>query len=184
MADKNILTRKTCAPLAIIIFVVITVIITILFNFRGTFKVSAEKANSNYIMEEISEKKIGYITKVYEKDGRRYLSFDDVKFLTGSEAVEAARKDGNAIFEKGNYYVLDDYYIVNEDKTLKDYVMDENASLSLLGFMVSDNGEDITNRRIDYIKFKEAINTKDYPKLCYIYIKNNVVIKVEGQYVP
>lgn len=184
LINKKVLLRMTSALFAIITFAVITVIITILFNFNGMVKVSAAKDARNTTLEESNQKQIGYITWVYEKGGKKYLSFDEVKFLTGKEAVEAAKKDGNAIFENGVYSVLDDYYIVNEDKGNNDYVIDENASLSLLGFMVSLNGEDITNRSIDYEKFKAAINNKSYPKLCYIYTKNNVVIKVEGQYVP
>jgi hypothetical protein len=181
---KKALSRRNDSFLAIMVFAFITVIITILFNFKGTFKVSAAKGLDATALQEMNQKQIGYITKAYEKGGRRYLSFEEVKFLTGKEAVKAARKNGNAIYENGQYYVLDDYYIVNEDKGFKDYVIDGNASLSLLGFMVSSNGDDITNKRVDYEKFKAAVNNKRYPKLCYIYIKSNVIIEVEPQYVP
>ncbi|MFL0247705.1 hypothetical protein [Candidatus Clostridium stratigraminis] len=107
-----------------------------------------------------------------------------MRFLTGKEAVEAAKKDGNAIFENGQYSVLDDYYIVNENKGLINYAIDDSASLSLLGFMVSNNGDDITNKAVDYDSFKLAVNNKSYPKLCYIYLQGNTVLKVESQYIP
>lgn len=164
----------------VLIFAILTVIITFLFNFNGIFKITRAKGLSS----ETLQKQIGYISKVYEKDGQKYLSFKPVKFLTGQEAVNAAKKDGNAVYENGQYYVLDDYYIVDEGKQVKDYAIDNNAALSMLGFMAGYDGNDITNRAIDYDKFKIAVNNTNYPKLCYIYTRDNVVVKVEGQYVP
>jgi hypothetical protein len=178
------LWKRSFTFFAIIIFSALLTNLASLINFNGILKTSAAGNLSSASTKEVIQKKIGYISRVYEKNGKRFLTFDEVKFLTGAEAVEAAKKDGNAIFENGKYSVLDDYYIVNENKGLINYSIDNNASLSLLGFMVSDNGNDITNKVADYESFKSSINNKNYPKLCYIYLQGNAVTKVESQYVP
>jgi|GEM_PF-6801593 len=182
--NLSILWKKSFTFFAIIIFPALLTITAILIYFNVTLKTSAANNTVSAAKQEVVQKQIGYILRVYEKDGKRYLSFDAVKFLRGEEAVSAAKKDGNAIFEDGEYSVLDDYYIVNENKELKDYAIENSAALSLLGFMVSTDGNDIENRIIDYETFKSAVNNKNYPKLCYIYLKGNTITKVESQYVP
>lgn len=169
--------------LAMVTFAVLTIIIILLLNLNRTYTITSAKAAS-LPLSSTPQKKIGYITKVYEKNGNKYLTFDEVEFLTGKEATEAARKDGKAILENGEYYVMDDYYIVHKNKQVKDYTIDKKASLKLLGFMVSPRKNDISNRTVSYEKFKTVINNKNYPKLCYIYVKNNVITKIESQYVP
>lgn len=178
------LLKKSFTLFAIIIFSTLFIITAIFINLKGTLKTSAANNTALKTNKVEAQKKIGYISRVYESGGKRFLTFDEVEFLTGEEAVEAAKKDGNAIFENGQYSVLDDYYIVNENKGLINYTIDNGASLSLLGFMVSDNGDDITNKVVDYNSFKLAVNNKKYPKLCYIYLQGNTVTKVESQYVP
>lgn len=181
---KKLLFGKLFTISFIIMLAIIIGIITILFNFKGNFGLSAVNDRVAVAKQEINQKQIGYISRVYEKEGKRYLSFDEVKFLVGEEAVEAAKKDGKAIFENGKYSVLDDYYIVKENKGIKDYVINDYAVLNLLGFMVTTDNNNISNEAIDYEKFKATINNKKYPILCHIYLQGNIVIKVDGQYVP
>jgi hypothetical protein len=131
----------------------------------------------------VKSKQIGYISKVYEDEGKKYLKFDDVKFLMGDEAIEAAKKDGAATYENGEYYVDDDYYIVNSSEKIKSYVISDNASLNLLGFWIDSFTGDGNNHSISYNKFK-SISSKNENMLCYIYAENNIVVKVEGQFTP
>jgi hypothetical protein len=180
----NTLCKRSFTFFAIIIFSALLTITANLIYLKGRHKTLAASNTALTASKKETQKQIGYISNVYEMGGKRFLTFDEVKFLTGEEAVEAAKKDGNAIFENGQYSVLDDYYIVNENKGLIKYAIDDSASLSLLGFMVSDNGDDITNKVVDYYRFKFTVNNRNYPKLCYIYLQGNTVAKVESQYVP
>lgn len=131
----------------------------------------------------VKSKQIGYISKVYEENGKRYLKFDDVKFLTGDAAIEEAKKSGEAIYEDGKYYVYDDYIIVNTTKGIKNYILAKNASLSLIGWWTDSINGDVNNHSVSYDKFKKYSSKSKY-MLCYIYTENGVVVKVEGQYTP
>lgn len=111
------------------------------------------------------------------------MRFDDVKFLMGKEAIDAAKKNGDAEYEDGEYFVYDDYYIVNSSKEIKNYVIANNASLNLLGCWIDIVNGDVNNHSVSYDKFKSASSKNEY-MLCYIYTENNVVVKVEGQYTP
>lgn len=128
-------------------------------------------------------KQIGYISKVYQEGGKRYLKFDDVKFLTGNVAIEAAKKDGAAVYEDGEYYVYDDYYIVNNNKEIKSYVIADNASLNVIGWWIDSVNGDINSHSVSYDNFKN-VSSKYENMLCYIYTENDVVVKIEGQYTP
>ncbi|MGK0465080.1 hypothetical protein [Clostridium sp.] len=131
----------------------------------------------------VKSKQIGYIAKVYEEDGKKYLKFDDVQFLMGKEAIEAAKKNGDAEYENGEYFVYDDYYIVNSNQERKSYIIADNASLNILGCWIDPFNGDGYNHSVSYNDFKN-ISSENENMLCYIYAENNVVVKVEGQYTP
>jgi|GEM_PF-371585 len=155
-------------------------------NFIGTIQNYEKKVEMQVIVKPkpiIKLKQIGYISMVYDEGGRRYLKFDDVKFLTGNAAIEAAKKNGTAIYENGKYYVDDDYCIVNSSKEIKNYVIADNASLNLLGFLINPLNNDINNHSVSYDNFK-SVSSKHAYMLCYIYTENDVVVKVEGQFTP
>lgn len=131
----------------------------------------------------IKKKQIGYISKVYDKEGKRYLTFDDVKFLTGDEAIIAAKKDGNAGYENGKYFVYNDYYIVNDSQVKKNYVIASSASFNISGFLADSNSDSIENKLVSYDKFKAVVKLHGN-LLCYIYTENEVIVEVEEQYTP
>lgn len=130
--------------------------------------------------------KIGYIKKVYEKGTKGFLQIDEVQFLTGDAAVEAAKKDGNAGYDESThkYFVYNDYYIVNSNPRLRDYEILSTASINMLNILVSFEVQNVANTPVSYSQFKSIINDSDAGDLCHIYIENNGVVKIEGQYVP
>ncbi|WP_291633902.1 hypothetical protein [Clostridium sp.] len=149
-------------------------------------KVSEEKIIMHAIVKPgtiVKSKQIGYISKVCEDGGKRYLNFDDVEFLTGNAAIEAGKKSGDAVYENGKYFVYDDYIIVNSSKEIKSYVIADNASLNLLGCWLDSYRGDINNQSVSYDDFK-SVSIKYEHMLCYIYSENDLVVKVEGQYTP
>ena len=142
-------------------------------------------------------KKIGGISKVYEESGKRYLKFDEVEFFKNKDvnditAEKEARKDGAdpSLFDNGNVkgFLTDDYYIRNKDKSLKIYEISSNVDISVCKYMLnlkSSNSAD--KQKISYEKFK-TLDMRDRVRykgiLCYIYLENNVVVKIEQQYIP
>ena len=131
----------------------------------------------------VKSKQIGYISKVYDEGAKRYLSFDAVKFLVGNEAIEAAKKDGSAIYENGVYYVYDDYFIVDSSNEIKQYDIAYNASLDVLGWYIDPTKDSSENYSVSYDNLKNISNKNDH-MLCYIYTENDVIVKIEGQFTP
>lgn len=115
-------------------------------------------------------KKIGGISKVYEDNGKRYLSFDEIEFFidkgpNDDTAEKEARKDGAdpAIFDEANVNVRlsDSYYIRNKDKSLKTYEISPNVDISVCGFSV--NLDTVNQQKISYEKFK-TVDMGDRPR--------------------
>lgn len=132
-------------------------------------------------------KKIGGISKVYEESGNRYLKFDDIEFYLNKDAEDRiaeaeAKKDGEYLPDGR---VPDGYYIRNKDNSLATYKISPNAKISVCGFML--NLDTVAKQTISYEKFK-TLDMGDRPRykgvLCYIYLENNVVVKIEQQYIP
>lgn len=155
------------------------------YEFYGTVDNFDGKAKLNLTVKTkpvVKENMIGYVEKVFEKDGKRYFIIDKVEFLTGDAAVEAAMKDGNAYYDyyTGEYSVPNDYYIVNNNPLIRTYEISESASIKLY----SSLSYDYVLTSISYSEFMARVNSIDYGVLCNINIENDVVVKIEQQYVP
>lgn len=129
---------------------------------------------------------VGFVNNVYDKNGKKYLKFDDVKFFTGNAAVEEAKKHGDAqIDENGKYYVFDSYYIVNPKSQFKTYSISPKATFNLCVYLLEPENTSINSsitKKTNYNKFKQSAN--DSRILCYITIKNNQIVNVTQQYIP
>ena len=155
-------------------------------NFIGTVQDYKKNIKIQVIVKPraiVKTKQIGYVSKVYDEGGKRYLSFDNVNFLVGNEAIDAAIKNGSAVYENGSYYVPDDYCIVNSSNEIKQYDISNNASLNVLGWCINSSRDSSINYFVSYDNFKNT-SSKHKNLLCYIYTENDVVVKVEGKYTP
>jgi tetratricopeptide (TPR) repeat protein len=155
------------------------------YSFLGTVDNYDGKAKLNLTVKAkavVKENITGFIEKVFEKDGKRYFIIDKVEFLTGEAAVKAAIKDGNADYdyETGQYYVPNDYYIVNNNPLIRTYEISRSASINIYSSLTYDYA--LTS--VSYSEFMDNVNSMGYGMLCNIYIENDVVVKVEQQYVP
>ncbi|MGH4050325.1 MAG: Ig-like domain-containing protein [Clostridium sp.] len=156
-------------------------------NFIGTIVNYEKKIKMQVIVKPkpiVYSKQIGYISETYEENGKRYLRYDDVIFLTGDAAVQASIKNGTAQYENGEYYVDDDYCIINNNPETKRYVISNDASINLMGWVLYPDNGDINNHPTTYATFKKCLSNNYGRLLCYIYTQNDVIVKVEGQYVP
>lgn len=130
------------------------------------------------VMEIKRERKTGYISKVYEQGGIRYITIDEVEFYFNEKNnriadIEAA-KDGVQAYEGV-------YYIRNNNKTLKNIQISPEAKITLCGYRF--NLETLYQNPVSYAKFKEMKQQQER-FLCHINLENDVVVKIEEQYVP
>lgn len=130
------------------------------------------------VIKVVKAKKTGYIKKVYEDNGKRYLKFDDVEFFLDEEAEIEAKKD--PIFKVIG--LQDSYYIRNKDDSLVTYKISPNVSVYVYGFMLDLDTMDL--QKISYEKFITFGWSMDGGNLFHIYLENNVVVKIEQQFLP
>ncbi len=72
-------------------------------------------------------KAMGFIDKVWEKNGKRYIRIDYASMLTGDEAIEAAIADG--VIEPGE--TLDnDYYISNVNPQKREFEVSDSVAIT------------------------------------------------------
>lgn len=134
-------------------------------------------------------KKIGYITKLYEENGKRYLKIDPVEFFMDTEndkrATIEAKKDGvdQARFSEDGY-IYDSYYIRNKDKNVETYEITPEAAIIVCNYMLDRHGYGTSDKeKISYEKFK-TLDVSNRGFLCYIDLENKVVIKLQQQFIP
>lgn len=108
------------------------------------------------------------------------IEVDLIDFLQGDLAIEAARKNGEAIPDvsaKGDttYSVANDYYIVNDSKEITKYSLDKNIALDVYNEDMDGKKADATLEFVKkHLKFGVFI----------LHMKDGKVIKIEEQFIP
>lgn len=160
------------------------------FTFEGVIEQYGRKVKFILnVLANVQEKKIGYVKQVLDSNGKRYLVMDEVEFYRGDKALEEAKKDGKAgKDEKGKYFITNGYYIRNNNSMLKKYEISNDASLGLLDFYFNPSGNSSEIKKLTYEEFRDYVNNSnskgDGRLLCWFYIQNDIVTKVESQFVP
>ncbi|AVQ39754.1 hypothetical protein C7M56_14110 [Clostridium botulinum] len=145
-----------------------------------------QEENKNEKVKEIKERKqIGFINEIYEQNGKRYLKFDDVQFFLNKDANDntaerEAIKDGKLKAENVGK-VPYEFYIRNKDKSLETYEISPNAYIYICGYRNNLNALDL--QKVNYESFKNlGFGHENF--LAYIYVENNVIVRIEEQYIP
>lgn len=125
----------------------------------------------------INEKAMGYIKKVYEKNGKRYLEIDYVQLLNGvDEIVPALKREKICVGKEVECAETWGFYITNQNKKIRTYEISEAA--------------DIRAETYEYpeITFDDLITIFDQWSLSHlkdqffnIEIENNLVIKIHEE---
>jgi hypothetical protein len=155
---------------------------------------AATPLNENYSEEssrglpENSEKQMGYIKKVYEKNGKHHLDIDYIQWLTGAAAEKAMREDEECP-KAGECIVLNDYYIRNVNPLIRTFEIAPDAEFLMQTFSAGEAGGDISwNQPISYDQFKNIFITSAKPQLknvpYIVEIGNKIIIKITEQYIP
>ncbi len=126
----------------------------------------------------VTENRIGYVRKAYTSNGKNYIDIDYVQFLTGQAAIDAAKADGIAEQdEHGNWYVPNDYYIVNDSSQLRTFEVSSTAAIKL------DDGS--AKKSITFAKLKSMGPTfDDGEMLMHCKVVNGIVTSLIQQFVP
>ncbi|HCL4453200.1 TPA: Ig-like domain-containing protein [Clostridium botulinum] len=155
---------------------------------NNTEKVKKTEENKNEKAKEFKKgKKIGFISKIYEQNGKRYLKYDEVEFFLNKDANDRtaekeAIKDGKKILTD-NGRIENDYYIRNKDKSLETYEISLNVDIYVCKYRINENMNTGDLQKISYEKFKN-LGLSNRCILGYVYLENNVVVKIEEQFIP
>ncbi|MDS1002062.1 tetratricopeptide repeat protein [Clostridium sporogenes] len=151
---------------------------------------NSTKEYENQNLREVKNgKQIGFINEIYEKNGKRYLKYDDVEFFKNKDANDRTA-EREAIKDGKNEWIIDgrvtdDYYLRNKDNTLEDYEISQNVEIDVCKYHVDEYVNAADLQRISYEKFKNLDNAYGQGNaLFYIYVENNVIVKIQEQYRP
>jgi uncharacterized protein YlzI (FlbEa/FlbD family) len=125
-------------------------------------------------------KSYAFVLNVYTENGKNFIDADYVQYFIGDEAIEEAKKNGDAdsrIVNGGKVYsVPGDFYILNKNNRIRKIEILSNVKLNLLSSKVSKNENSIEN-------FRDFMN--DYKdKLFLLTVKDDKVIEIEEIFTP
>lgn len=136
---------------------------------------------------------IGYIQKLYEKDGKQYMDIDYIQWFVGEAAIPEIKKDGKCA-EWGedvqNCYPISGFYIRNVNPKIRTFEISPDTEVYMTTYPLSETGEEFGGK-ITYEEFKRLFNVGsddqyDYLKSepYYIIIDHDKVIIIAEQFVP
>ncbi|MFA5925660.1 MAG: hypothetical protein WC831_01890 [Parcubacteria group bacterium] len=132
------------------------------------------------------ERQIGYIKKVYAKNGVDYIDIDYIQWLTGTEAEKAMREDGECP-KTGECVVLDDYYIRNVNSLIRTFEIAADAEITMQTYSMEKTGK-IQPEKISFDQLSRLFapsadpRFKDVPYI--VEISSNKITKINEQYIP
>ena len=127
-------------------------------------------------------KGMGYIDKVWVKDGVRYLSIDYAEMFSGEEAKQAAIEDG--VIKPGED-LDNDYYIRNQNSKKREFTIAADVTIAT---QTREGGFDQPATWDEFLSFwgpkpaDGANHLKDMP--WWIIRDGNEVIDISEQYIP
>lgn len=144
---------------------------------------TSEKLSSAEILQpDGTIKAMGYIDRVWEEGGKRYLSIDYAEMLSGREAQRAAVEDG--VIQPGE--TLDnDYYIRNQNSLKREFTVSATATIKT---MTREGGFDQPATWEEFLSFwgpnppGQATHLKDMP--WWITRNGPTIVAIEEQYLP
>jgi len=146
-------------------------------------------AEEGSLSPSVTEKNIGYLKKVYPKNGQHYLDIDYIQWLTGTTAEKALREDGQCP-QKGECVVYNDYYIRNQNPLVRTFVIAPEAVITMQTLDSEKTGDVNQNRKITFEQLKNIFDPASSYKERYQYvpfiieIDNKQITKITEQYIP
>ena len=122
-------------------------------------------------------KQLGYVKKLYEESGSKYISIQYVQWLSGEEAIKAIMEDDKCTREEAQSRYFDDHYIRDKNKEVKKVKVSINATYSII-----KTGAEATKSNFDEVKKELGETTQGI--LCDVTIKDNEVTDLKQRYHP
>ena len=151
----------------------------LIVSFTGFLSCNSE--NDKKAPEIINEDQYAFIKGVTEKSDSIYLDLDYIQYLTGDSAVSAARRMDDldsTINPDGTIQVgvTNDYYILNENESVKRRVLAANCKYDLLLDIDRLNG--ITDNTLASLKRVYG----DSP--FFLTIRNGEIVAIKEVFIP
>ena len=145
-----------------------------------------ETTDSKPVVKTKIEKALGYITAVYDKNGKRYLDIDYIQWLTGDDAKKAMVEDGLCENE-ADCVVTNDYHIKNQNPKIRTFEISPQAKIYTQTLDLETTGIN-WDQEITYDRFKglfeaDVIERQKYLPY-HISIGDGIVYEVTEQYIP
>jgi hypothetical protein len=142
-----------------------------------------------YFPPTASAKNMGYLKKVYAKNGKNFIDVDYIQWLDGAEAEKAMREDGQCP-KTGECVVYDDYYIRNQNPMVRSLEVAPEAEIRMLTLESETTGRVDQIQVISFEKLKNIFNPGSTTQQRYqftpfiIEFVNNKIVKITEQYIP
>jgi hypothetical protein len=131
---------------------------------------------------------IGYIKDQYEQNGHRTISFDEIEWLTGTEATRARREDGLCPNSESDCQPPNGFYIRNHDETPIPLPVSPGAAVFMQTLSHGPDGNYNWDEHIDLARFLQVLDgaaTAHLRSVPYqITLVGGFVVKIREQYVP
>ncbi len=122
-------------------------------------------------------KQLGYVKKLYEESGSKYISIQYVQWLSGEEAIKAIMEDDKCTREEAQSRYTNDHYIRDKNKEVKKVKVSNNATYSII-----KTGVEATKSNFDEVKKELGETTQEI--LCDVTIKDNEVTDLKQKFQP
>lgn len=91
----------------------------------------------SFVGYQAQQTEYSYIKKIVSANGKNAITVDAVQYLTGKEAVQAAKKKGVAekSYNKNGkleYFVPNDYFVLNESKKTKQITLSKDCKIQMI----------------------------------------------------
>ena len=139
---------------------------------RPSIGVSKYLMLNNGVLDSVkqSNEKVGHVKKIYEQDGKNYLDFDEVRWLSAAEGTcltELSPRSDIPPCNPNGFYILDD------DQSTQSYAIADNAAI-----------KKTDGRLIDFSNFKN-LGDEHFDDIMYrLQLSNGIIIQIIEQYIP
>lgn len=121
-----------------------------------------------------TEKAIGYIKNIYEKNGKNYLDINYIQWLNSEEC------------KSKNIFAPNGFCILDQNTEIRTFEISNDVEIFMQTLSHAADGNYNLNEKINYKKFKNIFTTsQNQTNVPYnIELKNNIIIKITEQYIP
>jgi hypothetical protein len=152
------------------------------------FTLAFAKGNNNQSEDNPTNTPTIYINKLYESNGKTYITADPILWYEGEAANKKMREHEKAAELTE---APDGYYIVNDSKQLQTYEISPDAVVLMQIYHepgAAHAADVIPNKQITLAQLSglmqqnETLNVKDYPY--HLTLQSGKIVKIVQQYIP